>query len=299
MISLTTANNALKDMYLSVLSSQLNDNIDCVLSKIEHTSRNVWGKEIIVLTTINGKQHQLKSELANIYGKIEITDKTIRCSQNSAGAFVNLLNTEIEDLIKEIGIHITNAFYAEDKPHDYMTEEEKKKYKPLVLNGFKYLFDDKEPLLYGVDRKEIAPITKTVKKFDDASIQELIDEYNEDVDIIICSPKTKREYMEYLSNNHRNVEIIEFGNGFKSIAFNGIIPISTNRNMSDNEIYLISSKDFKLHQLCDWQWLVDENGNILRQHPTKPVYNATLVKYANYICDQPQKQIKVIIGESV
>ena len=42
----------------------------------------------------------------------------------------------------------------------------------------------------------------------------------------------------------------------------------------------------------------EENNKILRQHPTKPIYIANLVKYANYICHQPQKQIKVVIGEN-
>lgn len=298
MISLATAENALKNVYLGVLANQLNCNICPLLSKIEQTSRDVWGKEIIALTTINGKQYQLRSELANIYGKIEITDKAIRCSQNSAGAFVNLLNDEMENLLKETSRQITNAFYNEDKPHDYMSEDEKKAYIPLVLNGLKYLFDDSEPLLYGVDRKEIAPITKTIDKFDNLKIQELIDNYNEDVDFIICSPKTKREYQEYLSENHRNIEIIAMEGGYKSIAFNGIIPIVTNRNVKDNEIYLISTKDFKLHRLCDWEWLSNENDNILRQHPSKPIYTAHLVKYANYICHQPQKQIKVVLGET-
>ena len=297
MVSLETANNALKSVYLDVLRNQLNDNIDCVMGKIAQTSKDIQGKEIIALTNINGKHYQLKSELVNIYGRINISDKAVRASQNSAGAFVELLNSEMENLIKETGRQLTNAFYGEDKPHNYMTEDEKKAYQPLVLNGLKYLFDESEPLLYGVDRKEIAPITKKIDKFDDATIQELIDDYNEDVDFIVCSQKTKREYQEYLNNNRRNIEFVEINGGFKCIAFNCIIPIATNRNVPDNEIYLISTKDFKLHQLCDWQWIEGENGSILRQVAGLPKYSALLVKYANYICDQPQKQIKVIKGE--
>ena len=295
MVTLTTANNALKDVYLGVLSNQLNDNIDCVLGKIAQTTSDVWGKEIIVLTYINGKQYQLRSELANLYAKLEISDKAIRASQNSVGAFVNLLNDEMEQLMLNTSRQITNAFYGEDKPHEYMTEQEKKVYKPLVFNGLRYLFNDKERLLYGVDRKEIKPITKTISKFDDTSIQEIIDDCNEDVNFIICSPKTKRAYMEYLSNNRRNVELMEFNGGFKCIAFNGIIPITTNKNIPDNEIYLINTDDFKLHQLCDWRWIEGEDGSILRQVPCYLKYSAQLVKYANYICKQPQKQIKIVL----
>lgn len=298
MISLTTANNALKNVYTEVLRNQLNDNIDCVLGKIAQTTTDVWGKEIIVLTYINGKQYQLKSELANIYTKLEISDKAIRCSQNNAGAFVNLLNDEVEQLIKNTSIQITNAFYGEDKPQEYMTENEKKAYKPLVFNGLRYLFNDKEKLLYGVNKQEIKPITKTISNFDDVSIQEIIDDCNEDVNFIICNPKTKRKYIEYLSNNRRYVKLMELNGGFKCIAFNGIIPIATNKNVPENEIYLINTDDFKLHQLCDWCWIDGEDGSILRQVPGYPKYSAQLVKYANYICNQPTKQIKVILGEN-
>ena len=295
MISLTTVNNALKDVYLDVIANQLNTNVDVVLGKIKQTTNDVWGKEIIVLTHINGKDYLLKSELANIYTKIEISDKAVRVCQNSIGAFVNLLNDEIEQLILNTSRQFTNAFYGEDKPHEYMTEQEKKEYKPLLLNGLRYLFNDNEKLLYGVDRKEIKPITKTISKFDDKSIQEIIDDCNKDINSIICSPKTKRKYMEYVLNNYRSIDFIEFSGGYKHIAFNGLIPIVINKNVPDNEIYLINTDDFKLHQLCDWKWIEGEDGSILRQVPGYPKYSAQLVKYANYVCSQPHKQIKIIL----
>ena len=60
MISLTEANNALKDVYLDVIANQLNTNVDVVLGKIVQTTNDVYGKEIIVLTHINGKRWQEK-----------------------------------------------------------------------------------------------------------------------------------------------------------------------------------------------------------------------------------------------
>ena len=297
MISLQTAENVLRDVYLGVLGNQLNCNISPLLGKIKQTSNDVWGKEIFVLSRINGKQYQLRSELADIYGKIEITDKAIRCSQNSTGAFVNLLNAEMENLIKETGIKITNAFYNEDKPRDYMTEDEKKAYTPLVLNGLKYLFDDSEPLLYGVGRKEIMPITKNIDKFDPIKIQEIIDNNNDEVNVIVCSAKVKRDYMQYMSEHRQNIEIIECDGGFKCLQFNNYL-LMVQAKIPDNEIYLLNTEDFKLHQLCDWEWLGDENENVLKQVVGKPVYKATLVKYADYICEKPYKQIKIVLGES-
>ena len=39
-----------------------------------------------------------------------------------------------------------------------------------------------------------------------------------------------------------------------------------------------------------WQWLSGDDGKILKQVPGKPVYTATLVKYADLICARPNGQ---------
>ena len=49
MVTLTSAENALKSVYLNVLSEQLNINSNAFLSKINQTSKDVYGKEIIKL----------------------------------------------------------------------------------------------------------------------------------------------------------------------------------------------------------------------------------------------------------
>jgi hypothetical protein len=45
-----------------------------------------------------------------------------------------------------------------------------------------------------------------------------------------------------------------------------------------------------VHQLCDWQWLEGDDGKVLNKLPGKPVYNATLVKYAELMCYNPGGQ---------
>ena len=42
-----------------------------------------------------------------------------------------------------------------------------------------------------------------------------------------------------------------------------------------------------MHELCDWEWLSNDKGQILRQKEGYPVHSATLVKYADLICDKP------------
>lgn len=308
MITLEMADNALKQAYLCVVANQLNTNIDPVIGKIAHTTSDVWGKEIIAPLAVtidydsNGSFSnylQVESELKNIYGKINVSDKAIRASQNSAGVFVNLLNDEMENMIKDTSYHIKNAFYSEDKPGDWLSEEEKKNYQPLKLSGLKDLFDNTQKTLYGIDRDKynFKPKEFTIKEFNVGEIQEIIDSNNPNIDFMICSPSTKRLYQEYCEKYHQDITVLELSNGFHCMAFNKIIPINPVLGIPDNVIYLINTADFELHQLCDWEWISDENNKILKQVSDKPIYEANLVKYADFMCHAPNNQIKIIFGE--
>ena len=289
--------NVLKEVYLGVISNQLNTQTDLVLAKIKQTTDDVYGKRIIKPVNINGKDFVFTEELSNFYASFEISDKAIRASQNSLGAFVNLLNNEMEYMLKDTQRRLQNSFYTEDTRPNYIRVNEK--YEPLKVAGLKELFDTNLEKLYGVDRKsnpEINPVIKNIDKFDPIKIQEIIDEYNDEVNVIICSHRVKREYMEYLIKHKQNIDVTEFNGGFRCLKFNGSIPMYPQR-IPDNEIYLLNTKDFELCQLCDWLWLDNREGNILIPVEGKPVYHGTLVKYGNYICTKPYKQIKIILGK--
>jgi len=119
MVTMTGADNALKTLYLGVVTEQLNTTINPLLAKIKQSSQDVSGKEIRRLAQygINGgigagtedgnlpaaagnNYEQFVLTLKNLYGTIEISDKAMRASQSDAGAFVNLLNAEMEGLLK-------------------------------------------------------------------------------------------------------------------------------------------------------------------------------------------------------
>ena len=70
------------------------------------------------------------------------------------------------------------------------------------------------------------------------------------------------------------------------MMYNGI-PVVSDRFCPEGTMYLLNTDDFVLHQLCDWQFLEGEDGRILKQVAGKPVYTATLVKYADLICLKP------------
>ena len=109
MISLKTAESALKDAYLNAVCNQLNTNANPLLAKIKQSSADVYGKNIIKMAPIglNGgvgagdevgalpdskenRYAQFKTSLKNLYGQIAISDKAIRASASSSGAFVDL-----------------------------------------------------------------------------------------------------------------------------------------------------------------------------------------------------------------
>ena len=111
MVTLTSADKALKSLYLGVITEQLNTGINPLLARIKQTTQDVWGKEIrrVAQYGINGgigagtedgalpaaagnNYNQFVLTLKNLYGTIEISDKAVRASENSVGAFVNLLN---------------------------------------------------------------------------------------------------------------------------------------------------------------------------------------------------------------
>lgn len=379
-VNLTNADSVLKSMYLDAVSEQLNYNTNPFLSLIEKTSTDVWGKDVkkaiikgISKSVCAGDEegnlpsadrtqyYQLTSTLKNLYGVIEISDKAIRASENNAGAMVNLLNAEMENLIKaskyqfarmlfgdgngmlanvtiaddssvevddpeslyvgmkvdivdSVGCPILNCENLEILNIDEYNFVHLKTPLSLqnsgVCNGCKILIhgaSGKEltgldaifnaPTLYGVNRDTEKWFTPYIKEgvgaIDELDIQTAIDEIERksggEVDFIMCSWGVRRALQKAFATNKTALQTMELAGGYKAISYNGI-PIVVDRFCPKGTMYLLNSKDFALHQLCDWQWLSDDDGRVLKQIPGKPVYTATLVKYAELMCSRPNGQ---------
>lgn len=377
MVSLTSADSALKSVYLGVVANQLNINANPLLSQIKRTTKDVWGKEIVKLAPygINGgigageetgslpiatgnNYVQFKATLKNLYGSIEISDKAIRASKNDAGAFVNLLNDEMESLVKASSFNLGRMLFGDgsgvlgkvtavstnvitmDAVNNFIEGMLVDFYngETLVQGGVKVVFVDRansqitvEGLsatiaegydvyvqgskgneisglgaifsdsadLYGLTRSAypwLKPHTNSADgEISDFLIQSAIDAVEDNADsrvnYIACSKAIRRAYQTYLGYYRKNVEVVDI-NGMKTIAHNGI-PVVGDRFVKDGEIYLLNTNDFTMHELCDWKWLEGESGNILKQIAGKPAYTATLVKYAELICDRPNGQAKI------
>lgn len=154
--------------------------------------------------------------------------------------------------------------------------------------------------LYGLSKADypvLNPYIKTsVGAIDDIIIQRAIDNLennaNSTVDFIACAADVKYAYQDYLGQYKRNVDVMELEGGYKTLSFNGI-PLVYERFVDNGVMYLLNTKAFKLHQLCDWRFLETENGKILRQNQGKATYAATLVKYCDLMCDKPNGQAKL------
>jgi len=150
--------------------------------------------------------------------------------------------------------------------------------------------------------KWLNPYTKSnVGEISETAIQTAIDEIEEEsgceVDFIACSSKVRRAYQEAISSYKKNIDVMNLQGGFKAISYNGI-PVVTDRFVEDDAMYILSTKEFELCQLCDWQWLEGIDGKIIKQKEGFPLYSATLVKYAELLCNRPNAQAKLsgIVG---
>jgi hypothetical protein len=102
MVTLNSADGALKSFYLDAVTESLNTKINPFLAKIEHTSNYVTGKEVrkVLRVGLNGgiaagtetgdlpaseitTYRQMVAPLKNLYGTIEISDKAVRASANN------------------------------------------------------------------------------------------------------------------------------------------------------------------------------------------------------------------------
>jgi hypothetical protein len=176
----------------------------------------------------------------------------------------------------------------------------------MELTGIEALFGYSD-YLYGNLRSNIKGILPTTRgcigDISETLIQETIDMVenasNAQVNFIGVSADVKYAYQEYMAQYRRNIDVMELAGGFKTLSYNGI-PVVYDRFIAPETMYLLDTRQFKIHQLCDWRFIENGNGKILRQSENRPTYTATLVKYCDLICKMPLGQAKIIgIGSTM
>ncbi len=377
-VTLSNADKALKSYYLDVVASQLNLKANPLLSMVKQSTDDVWGKEIRKLAVygMNGgigagtedgdlpnasgnNYEQFVATLKNLYGTIEISDKAVRASENNSGAFVSLLNAEMEGLLKASSFNFGRMLFGDGSGKlgtvsaitdgvitldgvknviegmivDFRTAAGEaisgatgrkilkvdRKNKTITVSGTALTTEtvaaksivtvqgsynneitglgaifSSSGSIYGLSRSNhswlVPYMESNVGSITEAKLQKAIDSIEESsggaVNLIICSWGVRRALQNLFSANKRIVDTMELSGGYKAMNYNGI-PIVADRFCPDGTMYLLNTEDFTLHQLCDWQWLEGDDGKVLKQVAGKPVYTATLVKYADLICARP------------
>jgi len=388
MIDFSTANDALKTVYLGVLSNVLNLKLNPFFAKIKHSTKGVYGKEVKILAPvgINGGicatsetgelpkindagYVTLTTTLKNLYGRIEITDKAIRASQSSAGAFVNLLNEEMERLIEASTYNLSRMLYGNgsglitelsalstdkktitvsnaaaftdgmvidiyeeatskvptgasgfkivcaDRANNKLTLDKEVSLTDISdggyyavlqnslnneLTGIEALFDTTITKLYGLSKGQhrflcgmLKPNYGTLTEIGIITELDKVEANSGNpVNLITCNPDVRRKYQSILITANKPMQTVDIEGGFKALDFYGK-PLIADKFADSACMYLLNTNDFALHQLCDWEWMSDESGNILTQKSGYAAYSATLVKYADLVCTLPFGQGKL------
>ena len=373
MITIQNADAALKDYYLEAVSAQLNDNISPFFSAIEKNTDGVYGKDV-KLAVVRGfsgnviagaedgdlpdpyknRYANITAPLKNIYGTIEISDKAMRASRESSGAFVNLINAEMEGLVSSAQHNFRRMLFGDgtgklctvknDESDGVYTVDTVKEYfvgmqvdvytsagkiaesgvyvlavdkanKQVTLSveasddvegGAIYVHGSKDSELTGLgaifggsslygfskaDDPYFAPYIKDAGgQLNEGILSDVLDymeeNFNSKINAILCSYKTRKKIASLADANRRVVNTIDVRTGYGAVSVNDV-PVYADKYCPDDRIIFINSDDFALYQLCDWEWLEDEDGKILKQIPGKAAYSATLVKYAELICRKP------------
>ncbi len=132
MVTTQNADGVLKSYYLDAVAEQLNLSANPLLAAIRRTTSDVWGKDVkrpvvcglrggvgageedgTLPSAGSGGYAQLTATLKNLYGTVEISDKALRAAQSSEGAFVDLLSTEMEGLVRSASFNLGRMLFGD------------------------------------------------------------------------------------------------------------------------------------------------------------------------------------------
>lgn len=380
-LNLAAANQALKLFYLDGLREQISYATP-ILSVIEKDSESVFGDKIVmalrygrqggvgarsvddaILPTPNSrKTKQAQWDTRNLFARIQISDKTMRASRSTEGAFVNLLEADLEDAqndardsyarqvfgdgsgamancTAQTSVTILNVDSAVnlyegmlidivDKTNGTVlaTQREVLAVDDLStqntvtisgaavtttvnhvlvaygswnseLTGFGKVFTP-DNTLYGIDRSQnkwFNPIVKAIGgTLSEVKIQECIDEAERraggKINFLSASYGVRRGYQNLLLATKQIVEVMKLEGGYSTLAYNQM-PFAVDKYNPKSTLFGLDTSTWKEYRIMDWDWL-EEDGAVLSRVADKPVWEATLAKYADLGCSKPRGNFK-------
>lgn len=132
MLNVTNADKILRTVYLDVITNQIDTGTSPFYNMVEKGSEDIYGKNVVSPSRfgINGgigcvsddadlpeaspaEFLTLTAPMVNIFGNIEITDKVLRASNGTAGSFINVLNNEMESLLKAAKFNFARMLFQD------------------------------------------------------------------------------------------------------------------------------------------------------------------------------------------
>ena len=145
--------------------------------------------------------------------------------------------------------------------------------------------------IYGIDRSTNKWLNPYVKNLGGGltflGIQDVIDRIEtrsgNTIDFLMASYGVRRAYIYLFEYGQRTVNTLDLEGGFKALDYNGI-PLVADKYQATGTMDFLSTKNFMLNRLDDWDWL-DKNGNILSRISNSAIYEAILSFYGDLGCD--------------
>jgi hypothetical protein len=379
-LNMTTASEALKRWYLPGLQYQLN-NANPVLSVMERDSESVAGEKAYfalrygrqggigaradngTLPTPNSrKTKQAATDTKNIFARIQITDKTMKASRSNQGAFVNLLEADLDDALTDARDSLSRMVYGDGTGKlatctaqttvttlvvssvQYLTEgmlidilDNTNTVKAgmvarevtavddvansitisgaavttlttdyivvngsynLELTGFGAVFTP-DNTLYGVNRatnKWFNPqVMAAVGSISETKLQQATDDAERkaggNLNFYATTYGVRRSYQNILIQYKRMVDPMKLVGGWEALSYNNK-PLVADKYCPTGTLFGLDLTTWKMLQLGDWDW-ISEDGAVLSRVADKPIWEATLVKYAEMICNKPRGNVKL------
>lgn len=174
--------------------------------------------------------------------------------------------------------------------------------KGMEITGIDAVFDNTS--LYGIDRssntwfnanKIKASEVDSKNPLSELDMQYAIDlceeQMGSSIDYIQTTYGGARAFQNLFQVYKRNVEYTDIKGGYKTMSFGGI-PIFKERYLKEGTMDFLSTKDFSLFELDDFDWM-QKDGGILHRVDNTPVYQAVLEMYCDIGCAKPKGQARL------
>lgn len=154
--------------------------------------------------------------------------------------------------------------------------------------------------LYGLDKTKyprlIAYHKKNAGAINDMLILDAINDVEMHkgtrIDYINASFDVVTQYLEYAKQNSMNVATMDIQGGYKTMSFNGIIPIVKSRFAPSGTMDLLDTKTFSMVNLGEGGF-VDREGHILHRVDNAMAYRGVYAKYSELYCNVPGGQGRI------